>query len=496
MPNLLFLYTDEQRFDTLAAYGNRRIETPNLNRLTEASTVFERAYVTQPVCTPSRSSLLTGLYPHSNGCVQNNIPLSSDTRCLPEMIETGDDVATAHHGKWHLGDEIYAQHGFQEWRATEDTYHRWYGPERDQADRSAYHHWLIERGARPGPNDLPPEIGSRFFREQIHRFPEELARPTFLAEEATRFIHEHRGHPWILYVNWLEPHMPFTSCRDDQYPREDVIVPGNFNHALDETNTLRARLATAKYRAEGFEGLPLEDEKDWRELIARYWGMVSLVDTSVGRILAALEETGQDDETILVFTSDHGDLMGSHRMLGKGFMFDESTRVPLAIRLPGQTRGRRLRGPVSQIDVVPTLLALMGETPPPELQGTSLGPALETSVEPERDVFIEWNTDAAKTRPEKAARQMRTFGAEDLGDPEAVAASLGDNVRTVVTPDGWKLNWSQVGEHELYNLPADPLELRNLVGDADQADRVATLRDRIRAWQDRTADPVRDEARA
>ena len=111
--NLLFIFTDEQRADSMAAYGNLHIETPNLNRLALESVIFDQAYVTQPVCTPSRSSIMTGLYPHTNGCTENNRPLPPGVPCLPEMLADGDYV-TAYHGKWHLGDEIFAQHGFDE----------------------------------------------------------------------------------------------------------------------------------------------------------------------------------------------------------------------------------------------------------------------------------------------------------------------------------------------------------------------------------------------
>ncbi len=487
MPNLLFLYTDEQRYDTMAAYGNRRIETPHLDRLAARSTVFEQTYVTQPVCTPSRSSLLTGLYPHTTGLVENNIPLPQDVPCVPEMLEAGRWFC-AHHGKWHLGDEIFAQHGFEEWRATEDTYHAYYRPERDQAERSAYHHWLAERGQKPVPRpELPPDIADRFFRPQIHRFPEAHSRPMFLSEGATRFIRENRGREWVLYVNFLEPHMPFYCCRDDQYDPAEVIVPDNFEFPGPGA-TCKARAAAATYAEKGFEGQPLADEAGWRELIARYWGLCSLVDTHVGRILAALEETDQDDDTIVVFTSDHGDLMGSHRLLGKGHQYEESTRVPMTVRLPGQTDGRRVSGPVSQIDLVPTLLDLMGQTPPDRLQGTSLRPLLEHGGRADQDVVIEWTREETWKQPHAADKI--SAAEREACSAEAVAVSRAANIRTVVTPDGWKLNWSTAGEHELYDLSTDPLERKNLVADPDQAGRIGDLLDRIKRWQERTEDAV------
>ena len=145
-PNLLFLFTDEQRADTMAAYGNSRIEMPNLNRLAEQSVVFDRAYVTQPVCTPSRSTIMTGLWPHTSGCTANNIALRDDTPCLPEMLR--DDYATAYHGKWHLGDEIFAQHGFDEWVSIDDLYAPHCSPGRDPGLRDRIAAWQDRTGDR------------------------------------------------------------------------------------------------------------------------------------------------------------------------------------------------------------------------------------------------------------------------------------------------------------------------------------------------------------
>ena len=489
-PNLLFLYTDEQRYDTLAAYGNTRIQMPNLDRLAEQSTVFERAYCTQPVCTPSRCSLLTGLWPHTSGCTRNNIPLRPETKCLPEMLPTGRYLC-AHHGKWHLGDEIFRQHGFDEWRSTEDVYHAYYRPDRDQSKRSDFHHWLVARGHTPDPNDLPPEIGSRFFRKQIARLPEQHSRPAFLSEQAARFIRDNSDRPWALYVNFLEPHMPFHSCRDGQYSPDDVELPANFDPERPALNVLRHRLKAARYFHNGFEGQPLKTERHWRELIARYWGLCSLVDTHVGRILDALRETGRFDNTIIVFTSDHGDMMGSHGLLGKTVMFEQSVRVPMLIRLPGQAEPRRVTGPVSQIDVVPTLLDLLGAGRREGLQGTSLRPQLAGGGRVDRDVFIEWIPDG------EGPGQITGAGQGELPDyaagiapPEGLAASCADSIRTIVTTDGWKLNCSAAGEHELFDLGADPLERHNLAGDPAVRRRMAELAERIRAWQRRTDDTL------
>ncbi|MFP4510921.1 MAG: sulfatase [Spirochaetaceae bacterium] len=483
-PNLLFIYTDEQRFDTLAAYGNSTIRMPAVNALAEDSHVFLKTYVTQPVCTPSRSSLMTGLWPHQNGLVGNNIALKPDTRCFPELLEAGGstDYVSGHFGKWHLGDEIYQQHGFQEWGATEDTYFAFYGPERNQdKDRSAYDRWLRAHGATPvnWVSGVPGvgercEFRDRFTREHISALPEHLGRPAFLAESAREFITKHRHEPFALFVNFLEPHMPFHGPRDNEYSPASVGLPPDF--ALDELESLsnRDRRNAVNYKEYGFEGHDLRNEADWRSLNARYWGLCSQVDAAVGRILKALSDEGLYDDTIVVFTSDHGDMMGGHALLGKGTQYDGSTRVPLLIKQPDQ-RGQILHAdPVSHIDLVPTLLDMMGADPNQGLPGSTWRPDLAAGKSPSGDVFVEWN-------PKRFFDVCR--------NPEASEADCTlEYIRTIVTADLMKLNWSSSGEHQLFDLAQDPAERRNCIADREQAGRIRELVSRIQAWQENVAD--------
>ena len=274
-PNLLFIYTDEQAFTTLAAYGNSQIEMPNLNRLAAQSVIFDQAYVTQPVCTPSRSTLLTGLYPHTNGCVHNNVALAPETPCLPEMLS--GDYTTAHFGKWHLGDEPYAQHGFQEWVGIEDGYTHRCSEGRDKSILSGYHHFLIENG-------FTPRDGKTFGRGEAARLPEEFGKPAFLAREASRFLHKNRDNPFVLYVNFLEPHMPFFGPRDNQYDPAEIPLPPNFDALPGERQSLKTRALVEGFREQGCS-VPLRTNDHWRRLIANYWGLCSLVDMHVGTIL-------------------------------------------------------------------------------------------------------------------------------------------------------------------------------------------------------------------
>jgi arylsulfatase A-like enzyme len=488
-PNLLFIYTDQQAISSLGCYGNPVIATPNLDRLAERSVVFDNCYVTQPLCTPSRGSLLCGLYPHSAGLFTNNIPLSLDIPCLPEI---GDFRAysTCHNGKWHLGDEIFPQHGFQEWMGTEDGYRRYWRDWRDKDARSPYFHFLIESGFQPDAK--LPDGTPAFGREYSCQLPEEYSKPAFQATEACRYIRSHAEEPFVLYVNFLEPHQPYFGSRDDQYPPESVVLPPNYVAAPTEDQPLRQRLLAVGRWETDIDSGPIVTEQDWRQLIARYWGNVSLVDTYVGQILDTLNNCGLDEQTIIVFTSDHGDMMGSHKMAGKCTMFEESAKVPFMLRVPGEfDDGRRIAPPVSQIDVLPTLLDLMGQPVPAHVQGYSWVPFLRDEEElVERNVFIEWNG------PENGIVGGTGLGHNSppcwlrMASDDEIVAAITDPVRTIVTPEGWKYTWSTLGEDELYDLNADPGETVNLATGGRHQEFIGKLRSHIIDWQRRTKDTV------
>jgi hypothetical protein len=284
-PNLLFLYSDQQRYDTLAAYGNRQIEMPCLNRFADQAVVFDQAYCTQPVCTPSRAALQSGLWPHQNGVITNNRALPADIPTLVERLPAG--TATGHFGKWHLGDEIYPQHGYHEWRAVDDTYWPFYSAGRDPVhDRSSHHHWLVAHGVTPWPPDPRNTLVScpqwhkapaadrrrydenRFSREQITDLPEPLSKPAYLADEAIAFLQRHQRDRFALYVNFFEPHHPISSPRNRQYDPAAMPLPANHSHRPDDTVPLSAGQVGRDQRAHGFDGAPVATEDDLRALIA------------------------------------------------------------------------------------------------------------------------------------------------------------------------------------------------------------------------------------
>ena len=485
-PNIVFLFSDQQRYDTLAAYGNDWIRTPNLNGLSERSLVFERAYVTQPVCTPARASLLTGLYPHTAGPVVNHIPLPPGTRTFAEYI--GDGHETAWYGKWHLGDDTLKQHGWKHWISTEDGHQRSYSQE--GLPLSDYHRYLEGRGYEPEGKALDGR--AVFTSGQRSRMPAEDQMAHFLGRAAVDFINRNAERPFVLFVSTFEPHSPYSGPYNDLYDPATLPVGPAFLQQ-PESASLYHRTRAAYYSKHLAGGgsrsdpymrdylldpdLALDTELDWRTLRAQYMSNITLVDDMVGMVLGALEENGLSDDTVVVFTSEHGEMAGDHFLLEKRSLYEESARVPLLMRVPWiADRGRTVRGNISQVDLLPTLLDLIGEPVPDSVQGKSLKSALEAGADLENnDVFIEWN--GTGEIPD------RHLGHEDI-DLLNTAPWRG-----VVSGD-WKFCYCPTDKNELYNLRADPHEMNNLADDPSYSDVVYRMAAKLRDWGQRTADHV------
>ena len=464
--NLLFLFTDQQRQDTLACYGNHTIKVPNLNRLASKSVVFHACYCTQPICTPSRGSLLTGLWPHTHGEYTNNVALGKNIPVLVEMLPKRK-YYTAYFGKWHLGNEIFRQHGFDEFESTEDIYDTYYSKgEKTSKDvtpkrtRSGYYRFLIEHNQKPGPD-------GEFSREFSNKLPEELSKPAYLAQTASNFLAQNYEKPWVMYVNFLDPHTPFNSAFDNMYDPKKMEVPASFDQPTDpkELDRTRAVRNAIQEGLKNYEGI-MDSDDAVRLSKAHYWGKVSLVDKMVGRILAKLEETNQAENTIIVFTTDHGEMMGDHHLMFKSVMYEEASKVPMLLKIPGMALSHDIKQPVSHIDVVPTLLDLMGEELPVHLQGNSWAPYLkENEGPPERNVIVEWN-----------------------GAPWPFDNMPAEPLRTLRTNDGWKMTLAPAGEGELYNLNLDPKEMHNVFYDAESLERIQRFTAEINLWQKATGD--------
>src|SRR5438034_1008116 len=414
-PNLILFLPDQQRVDTLACYGGKKVHAPNLNKLAFESVVFERTYVTHPVCTPSRSSLMTGTWPHINGCTRNSVPLDRLFRVFPELMED-KDYHTAYMGKWHLGEAGPAGRGFQEWISTEP--------------RGDYTNFLVSSGI------IPDKQNGQFSELAISNLALELSRPKFLEKHACEFIEKHRRYPFILVVAFVEPHSPYNGPLNDEHPLDQVDLDLTATLPESENIPLRYRLMREWQQAEAAldrQRLPAQlffgiTPEEYRSIKQRYLGLITLVDQSIGAILGCLERFGLSGNTIVVHTSDHGDSLGAHRLFGKETMFEQAARVPWLIRLPGQTRPKMISYPVSHIHFVPTLLDLLGQPNPKQCAGRSLLPLINDEIAPPQNVFLEWAPNRTKVKKGSSLARRRT-----------IKRAVEESPRTLVSPEGWKL---------------------------------------------------------
>ena len=482
--NLVFIMSDQQRRDSMGCYGSDWAQTPNLDALANSGHVFENAYVTQAVCTPARASIMTGLYPHTAGPTVNKLPLSPDIPVLAEMVS--EDYLCGYMGKWHLGDDVIRQHGFDVWISTED-HRETYTRREHRTALSDYHHHLVANGFEPDVEAAGEMVFSALARA---RLPEEFQMASFLAGRAEQFIDDNRDRPFILYVSTFEPHSPYDGPFDDQYDPDRLPIGPAFlerPEGASLANRIRSDYFTqylnagdigedAYMRETLVPGHDLSSEAGWRRLRAQYYGNVTLVDRMVGRITAALERAGVAADTAVVFTTDHGEMLGDHGMLEKRSFYEEASRVPLLMRAPWLSSGQqRVEGSVGHVDLVPTMLDLIGESLPDHLEGKSLVPVLrgeETLAG--NDVFIEWNGISPTVRD-------RFLGSD------AINRMLAMPYRSVVS-DRWKLNLCAGDQGELFDLRSDPHEQNNLFDDPAQRDRVRDMAARIRMWQHETGD--------
>ncbi|MBT3341559.1 MAG: sulfatase-like hydrolase/transferase [Gemmatimonadetes bacterium] len=490
-PNLVFILPDRQRRDTMACYGNDWIQVPHLNGLAEESLVFDNCYVTQAVCCPSRASILCGQYPIDAGMPVNRHILSPDVPTIAEML--GDDYHTGYVGKWHLGDEVVPQHGFQEWFPCFDHWWNEYTKQEHKQILSPYHQWLVANGFEPDASHPSGKYFSERFRSEL---PLEYHMASWIGETAAGFIERNAEEPFVLYVSSKEPHPPFTSPFNDLYDPATLPVDETFRrypegHSL--FNRIRAEFwMQAVHSGDPHHGLrddrpgfDMRTDEGARQMRSNYYGCISLVDRMVGRILGAIDDKGLRDNTIVVFTSDHGEMVGTHGHVEMRSPYEESSRVPLLIRAPWLSQGkRRVEGNFSQIDFVPTLLELLGEQVPQTLPGSSRADVLRGASDLSgNDVFIQHNGIGDRDLTSAASEHNMTPERVDQLNMMKTAPW-----RSVVTADRWKLTLCASDQGELFDLNTDPSEINNLFDQPEHYDRVRWMAARLRLWQQEVGD--------
>jgi arylsulfatase A-like enzyme len=466
-PNLIVFLPDQLRADAVAGETASSVHAPNIHKLAAQSVIFDRAYVTQPICTPSRSSLMSGTWPHLNGATSKTRILYPQFRCLPEML-ADSDYRTAYFGKWHLGDEFSAQHGFEEWLSVEEFFKSAKSDHKIDGV-SDYTKFLLSKGYKPDSHS-----GKYFSRAFAYSLPFELSMAKFLEKRTCEFLQAHRNEPFLVFVAFVEPHPPYNGPFNNEHSLDTISLDASSGDTFGEDIPLRCRLRQELFRHR------LGNAEAYRKVKQKYFGLITELDHCIGAILAQLDDLGLTERTITVLSSDHGDMMSAHGLLGKQMMFEESARVPYLVRMPGQKQPIHCTQAISHIDFAPTMLDLLGKPQHSQCVGQSKAKLVRgETCEPE-PVFIQWSP--VKEKINKHSK---------LASQEQMKQAVTESTRAIFTPDGWKLCLRDKDKNELYNLRGDPAERHNLYYDNSHADMVSELTTQIHRWQEGVGDSLR-----
>ncbi len=465
-PNLLFIMTDQQRFDAMSCSGNTIVKTPNMDRIAREGVMFKNAYAANPVCVPSRASFLTGLSPVTVRVEGNNHYMSENVPDVPtfDSVLAENGYAAEYYGKWHTPYQFAASY---------DNKVKVVGNIKGAPSIiRAYQEWLVSKGVtRKEPDDgqlfsgrnqrpyTPIELDwhhheahsgqedkMKLRAKQVSQYgridlPADVSYAAYTAEETIAAIDRLNDRPFTLTCSFDPPHPPMIVQEPyySMYDPETIPVPVSINDPMDDSPYKEKSLQE--------DQLHYKDPEQIRHMRSIYYGMVREVDDWMGRILDKLDEHGIADNTLVIFTSDHGEMLGDHGMHSKMIFYEGSVHIPLLMRFPGRIKaGTVVEQPVSAMDVFPTILDYL-DMPPQQTTGVSLRP------------FIEG----------------RPF------DHDVVSYSLGSDRPNYMIRSGYlKLLMGQDSDNKsinaLYDLKADPHELRNLI-----ITPIAPERDRARA---------------
>lgn len=453
-PNILWYCTDQQRFDTIAALGNQHIHTPNLDRFVSESATFTHAYCQSPICTPSRASFLSGMYPSAIGVNGNGFltfPQHFEDRLVSHVLrDAGYDCGLI--GKLHLASPFLRR----EHRVDDGYSYFQYSHDHKGGNEAGneYVEWIKQQGIDHNTILRERDIKSvEEYRDGQNKknfgglmeptaendnVPPHLHQTHWCTEKAIEFIQRNRpdDQPWMLSINPFDPHPPFDAPYQYYQQYDPESMPGA--HFEDSDLEFQQSLADAHIDFQTKARHP--DELQHKHLQASYYAMIQFIDEEFGRILDYLDETNQRENTIIIFMSDHGETLGDHGLLLKGCRFYEGlVRVPLMIAWQGHIQPQIYNDLVGLIDIVPTLYELVGMDIPRYVQGQSLASLL------------------TKATSDKSLREfVRTehYGATNY--PDHTHATMYRDKR-------WKLvTYHHKNIIELYDLENDPWEHHNL----------------------------------
>jgi len=444
-PNILWICTDQQRYDTINALGNPYIQTPNLDRLCAEGVVFTNAFAQNPVCTPSRASFLTGRYPRTTRARQNGQCIPPDEVLITKMLaDAGYDCGLA--GKLHLSAcqrrvEQRIDDGYR-------VFHWSHHPHPDWTE-NAYIQWLESKGYKW--SDVYKGGGGRYAYPGV---PAELHQTTWCFDRAIEFIQQDRDGPWCMSINCFDPHHPFDPPQEylERYDPDALPDPAYQPGELDNKPFYQRIDHDGAYG-----GMLLAFSKmtprERREVKAAYYAMIELIDYNVGRIMKMLDDTGRREDTIVIFMSDHGEMLGDHGFFLKGpFMYDCSVRVPLVISWPDNFKSNlRSNALVELVDLVPTLLTATGLPIPTRVQGKSF-------------------YDICAGRTDADCHRESVFAEYYVSQPFHRKYKPDPNLTMIRTKRHKLVVYHGMDEGELYDLEADPNEFVNLWDNPDCKD--------------------------
>lgn len=407
-PNILYIFSDQHRFCDTGFSGNTEVETPNLDALAKRGAWFSSCYSTCPLCVPARGSILTGCHALHHGAVANDLPVRTTLPSIADVLNRSG-YATGYIGKWHLG-----------------------GVPRDkyipQDERLGFSFW---NGQECSHNYM----SSYYDDTENCRHTIEGYEPTYQTELAISFLERHKstGRPWALWLSFGPPHEPY-----------DALPPEELAYWKEKHLTLRKNV-DAEHLEFQYGPMP-----DLRASYAGYYGHIRLLDREIGRLMNWLEVNQLTDDTIVVYTSDHGDMLGSHGFLNKQLYFEESAKVPFIACWPGKIPAGKRTQLIGLVDHAPTILGLVQAEMLPDADGSDQSPVL---LDP------------------TAKGQAEVYLHSYVPCHQALFRAL-PSWRCLVTREGYKYVTDQ--SHEpvaLYDLNRDPLEEENLLGQFPELQR-------------------------
>lgn len=416
-PNILLITSDQQHYDTLGV-SNLRIKTPNLDRLCHEGSRFTRAYCPNPVCTPSRASMITGQYPSVHGAWTIGVKLPED---VPTVGERFSKVGykTALIGKAHFqplasqpgSESLECQPTLRDLNFWRDFHGPWYGFDhvelaRNHADEGHvgqhYALWMEEKGLSNWTDYFcePGSAPGSDRRRHAWNLPEEFHYTTWTAERSIAFIEEHRDEPFFLWASFHDPHPPYLVPEPwaSMYDPKNM-EPGNLTPGEHDKNPPHFKKTQEEnpdfgdwhqpYNAHGCTS-HLQEREELKRDIATYYGMISFMDHHIGRILDKLDRQGLAEDTIVVFTTDHGHFIGQHGLNAKGpFHYEDLIRLPFIVRWPGKVPAGRVSDALqSLVDLAPTFLHAVGAEIPGSMQGVNQLPVWQGENEKVREHVV------------------------------------------------------------------------------------------------------------